>query len=162
MKVTEINDAFRPSLNPVHYELKQPETIRSILIKQGAITKDGKREKIFVVAVNGDYKLESDWGSIVYPNDLLVTVALPPHMEGGGGSNPLRLVAMVAVMVASIYFPPLAGLGAFGTAMLQGAIMIGGSLLVNSLLPAPKVGGGGINDSGQAKQANLLALKPIR
>lgn len=159
MKVTEINDAFRPSLNPVHYELKQPETIRSILIKQGAITKDGKREKIFVVAVNGDYKLESDWDSIVYPNDLLVTVALPPHMEGGGGSNPLRLVAMVAVMVASIYFPPLAGLGAFGTAMLQGAIMIGGSLLVNSLLPAPKVGGGGINDSGQAKQANFIGAQ---
>lgn len=160
MKVTEIRDAFRPSLNPVHYEIKTPESIRSILLAQGAITEDGKREKVFVVAVNGDYKLEEHWDDLVYPNDLIVVVALPPHLAGGGGgSNPLRIVAMVAIMVASYYFPPALGLTGFGAAALQGAIIIGGSLLVNSLLPMPKLGGGGMGDGAQAKQANFIGAQ---
>lgn len=68
--------------------------------------------------------------------------------EGGGGGNKvLRTVAMIAVVVVSIFAPYLApaGWGAIGAAggltatgaLISAGVMIGGSLLVNALLPMP-------------------------
>ncbi|PWD85795.1 host specificity factor TipJ family phage tail protein [Ignatzschineria cameli] len=155
--IVELQDPFRPALNPNFYKLTEPTSIRELLKKQGVIDEKGTRNSAFVVSVDGDYKLEKDWDQLVGTDNLVVLVALPPHLKGGGGgSNPLRLVLMVAVMVAAIYVPPLAGFGAFGTAAMQAGIMIGGSLLVNALLPVPQLGGGFSNDGAQAKQVNFL------
>lgn len=75
-------------------------------------------------------------------------VLIAPQMQGGGGGNKvLRTVAMIAVVVVSIFAPYLApaGWGALGAtggltvtgALISAGVMIGGSLLVNTLLPAP-------------------------
>lgn len=153
--VTELQDAFRPSLNPNFHAITEPTSIRDILIKQGVLDEQGARLSAFVVSVDGDYKLERDWGSLIGPNNLMVTIALPPHLQGGGGgSNPLRLVLMVAVMAASFYVPGAIGLtGAWASAASAG-IMIGGSMLVNALLPPPKISAG--NAGVQAKQAYFV------
>lgn len=61
-------------------------------------------------------------------------VVLVPKMEGGSGGNKvLRTVAMIAVVVASIYTGGAIG-GLYG-ALAQGAVMIGGSLIVSPLIP---------------------------
>lgn len=63
---------------------------------------------------------------------------------GGGGKNPLRTVLTIAVLVASIYLGPMAavamGYTATGTAaaMATAAIAMVGSVLVNTVVPAPK------------------------
>jgi predicted phage tail protein len=63
---------------------------------------------------------------------------------GGGGKNPLRIVLTIAVMVAAIYLGPMAavamGYTATGTAaaMATAGIAMVGSVLVNTVIPAPK------------------------
>jgi len=67
--------------------------------------------------------------------------------EGGGdgGSNPLRIVLQIAVLIAAAYTGGLS-LGAFtiGEATISyasvaaGVIAIGGNLLINALIPAPR------------------------
>src|SRR5690606_18955925 len=64
---------------------------------------------------------------------------------GGGGGKVLRTVAMLALVVATAGVGSFAGLGSMlagATGMSVGlasaAIMIGGSLLINALLPPPK------------------------
>lgn len=54
---------------------------------------------------------------------------------GGGNKDTLRIIAMIAVVVASIYFPPAAGLTGPTAAFASAAIGIGGALLVNALIP---------------------------
>ena len=65
-----------------------------------------------------------------------VFIFLVPH--GGDNNKLLRSVAMIGVMVLSIYVPGMsafAGLGTFGQAALGVAIGLTGSLLVNALIP---------------------------
>lgn len=63
---------------------------------------------------------------------------------GGGGKNPLRIVLTIAVMVAAIYLGPMAavamGYTATGTAaaMATAGIAMVGSVLINTVIPAPK------------------------
>lgn len=75
-------------------------------------------------------------------------ILIRARMEGGGGGNKiLRTVAMIAVVVASIFAPYLApaGWGAIGAtgaltttgALISAGVMIAGSLLVSALLPMP-------------------------
>src|SRR5690606_20350570 len=66
-------------------------------------------------------------------------------LGGGGGGKVLRTVAMLALVVATAGVGSFAGLGSMlagATGMSVGlasaAIMIGGSLLINALLPPPK------------------------
>ena len=65
---------------------------------------------------------------------------------GGGGGKVLRTVAMIAVNAGAIYAPYLAGFTqtingvtsvTMGGTLLSAGVMIGGSLLVNALLPMP-------------------------
>nr|WP_313658853.1 host specificity factor TipJ family phage tail protein [Achromobacter ruhlandii] len=71
-------------------------------------------------------------------------VVIRARGEGGGGGNKvLRTVAMIAVVVVSVFAPYLApaawGIqaGTYGAALLSAGVMLGGSLLVNALLPMP-------------------------
>ncbi|WP_052877915.1 host specificity protein J [Chromobacterium subtsugae] len=62
-------------------------------------------------------------------------------VAGGGAGKVLRTVAMVAVMVAAAYVAGPAGAALFGSSGMAtaagAAVMIGGSMLVNALLPPP-------------------------
>lgn len=73
-------------------------------------------------------------------------ILIRAKMEGGGGGGKiLRTVAMIALVVASITIPGAgiaglySGFGLTGTslALASAGIMIGGSLLINALLPMP-------------------------
>ena len=63
---------------------------------------------------------------------------------GGGGKNPLSIVLTIAVMVAAIYLGPIAavamGYAEAGTAaaMATAGIALAGSVLINTVIPAPK------------------------
>ncbi|MCZ4065735.1 phage tail protein [Oxalobacter aliiformigenes] len=92
----------------------------------------------YICLLNGKPLLRKDWGKELEETDIVNFVVLP---QGGGGSNPLRIVAMLAVIaVASWAGGPLAG-SAFGSALglsasaATAAIGLVGSALVNALIP---------------------------
>ncbi|CAB3653449.1 hypothetical protein LMG26685_02875 [Achromobacter mucicolens] len=75
-------------------------------------------------------------------------IVIRAKMEGGGGGNKiLRTVAMIAVVVASIFAPYLApaGWGAIGAtgaltttgALISAGVMLAGTLMINAFLPMP-------------------------
>ncbi|GAA5784708.1 host specificity factor TipJ family phage tail protein [Chitiniphilus shinanonensis] len=87
------------------------------------------------VTVNG--APVADWRALVIRQGDLIVVQRA--VQGGGGSNPLRIIAMIAVAVVAAYTGGLAA-SAFGSFIGQAttaAVMIGGSMLVNALLPPP-------------------------
>lgn len=71
-----------------------------------------------------------DWDALLPCGATVRFVELP---RGGGGSNPLKIIATIAIMAASMYVPGLLGLaaGSFSAGMVSAGIMIGGSLLLN-------------------------------
>ena len=73
------------------------------------------------------------------PGATLYVQAVVEGGGGNGGSNPLRTVLQIAVLVASAYIPGVLGLTGFQAAATSAAISIGGALLVNALLPAPRL-----------------------
>lgn len=100
-----------------------------------------------IALLDGQPVLRADWGRQVPHGSVLAFVDVNAIPAGGdGGSDPLRIVAMLAVM----YFAgPAAGalnnalgLGlatdSFAFAMLKGAVGLIGSALVNALIPPPK------------------------
>lgn len=101
----------------------------------------------FICLVNGDPVLRADWGKRPQGGDIVAFITLPQG-GGGGGSNPMQMVAMIALT----YFTMGAGAGlwmpgsmigangalTFGGAMLGGAAFIGGSALINAVLPPPR------------------------
>lgn len=104
-----------------------------------------------IVSVNGKVVPPEQWGNTyLAPTDNLVVC---PVLEGGdGGKGILRVVGMIVVAVAAAYTGGAAAgayASAFGvsatstSAMIAGAlastaVMVGGSMLINSLLPAPQ------------------------
>lgn len=83
------------------------------------------------------------WERLIPRHGDLVVIAAR-GLGGGGGGKVLRTVAMLAVVVGAIYAPYLAGLTqtingvtsvTLGGSLLSAGVMIGGSLLVNALLP---------------------------
>jgi hypothetical protein len=75
-------------------------------------------------------------------NDEVTILQLPG--KGGGGSNPLRILAMIAVVVAATLLGPQIALAlgytATGTAasIATSVLMMAGTAVVNALLPPPK------------------------
>lgn len=90
----------------------------------------------------GDHYVKPEYWAYVYPKAgarISVRAFVPPH-GGGSGKDILRSVLMIAVAAAAIAFAPALGgalglTGAFGTAVGQAIIGIGGMLLVNALIP---------------------------
>ena len=102
----------------------------------------------FVAFVDGHAVLRADWELVLEDGQVLVFIEADAIAQGGGGgSNPLRLVLMIAVMV---YAPYLAAelsfamgggmvLGSVGGLMaMQAGVAMVGMALVNAVLPAPK------------------------
>lgn len=95
----------------------------------------------YICLLNGKPLLRKDWGKALEETDIVNFVVLP---QGGGGSNPLRVVAMIAVMAFAAYAGPLAGAWALGSTyggsvlggyLATAAIGLVGSALVNLLIP---------------------------
>lgn len=102
-----------------------------------------KTDKPFIALLNGRAVLRKAWNRKLRDGDTLAFVVLP--QGGGGGSNPLRIILMIAVaffapMVAPYFASPFVGALGEGGALLfaQGAIGLVGAGLVNALIPPPK------------------------
>lgn len=107
-------------------------------------------QKPFVCIRNGQAVLRKDWGEKVVDGEVIAFVTLPQG-GGGGGSNPLRILLMVAVMWAAPYagnylagqmlaggmITSAATAGMVGS-VLGGIIGMAGMMLVNALIPPPK------------------------
>lgn len=124
-----------------------------------------KTDKPFVVFVDGQPVLRDEWERSVGGDQVVVIFMLP--QGGGGGSNPLRIIGMLAIVAASFVFAPaigaLLGPGMFGAGVLgmsaaawssiaSAGILFGGSMLMNAVVPPPAVA----NNS----MANLPAASP--
>ncbi|MDP1530308.1 MAG: host specificity factor TipJ family phage tail protein [Rhodoferax sp.] len=106
----------------------------------------------FVAFVDGQPVLRADWELVLEDEQSLAFIevgAIPQGGKGGGGgSNPLRTILMIAVMV---YAGPLAqglvfgggvqaaaALGGMGLAAFNAGAVFVGMSLVNAISPAPK------------------------
>lgn len=142
----QITNPFRPQLGRQVAVIRRRNRIMTLLQRRGLACRAGdgtiRLSSPFFVLLNGEPLLQRDWKRCIEDGDLLAVVAVPK--DGGGGSNPLQIIAMIAVVVISIYAPYLApaawgvGAGTVGGAMITAGVMIAGSLLVNAILPPPK------------------------
>lgn len=96
----------------------------------------------FICLLNGKAILRKQWIYQVKDRDVISFVVLPQ----GGGSSPLRIVAMIGVMVLAAYTGGLAatamgfaqGTAGFAAAsgIVSGVVGMVGTALVNALIPA--------------------------
>ena len=94
----------------------------------------------FICLVNGDPVLRAEWNSLkIRSNDHIAFIHLLQG-GGGGGSNPLRVVGMVALVVATVasYGAASAAWGTVWGATVAAGVSIGGGMLINALVPPPK------------------------
>ena len=139
IQAVHVQNAFRPQLNPTHRIIDRAVRIDRVLKQQGLINGRGarlKRLKPFVIIVNGGYVLQSDWGRKLKDGDLIVTLPLPPHLQGGGGkSNPLKIILQIALIAAAIWVPGALGLAGWQAGAVGALTSVVGSMLINALLP---------------------------
>lgn len=84
--------------------------------------------------VDGDIWGRADWDCPVPADGVVRFVEFP---RGGGGSNPLQIIATIAIVALSIYTGGLVG-AAYGAAwgsLASAGVMIVGSLLLGMLFP---------------------------
>jgi len=129
-----VHDPFHPMRGREMRVVEAPATVRELVPAS---------DRPHIVRVNDRWLLRSEWGRVVRDGDIVIVVMLP--QGGEGGSNPLRLVLMLAVAVVA----PWAGakLGAAmggwfateaGTSLLTAGIGLAGTALVNALVPPPQ------------------------
>lgn len=100
-----------------------------------------KTRQAVVCSINGAYISRSEWNTLVRPGEIVLFQVLP-HGGKGGGSNPLRAILQIGLMIGVAWLVGPAALGLTGlTAQLATAgLMALGSLLINKLVPLPKAG----------------------
>ena len=103
-------------------------------------------------AVDGRPVPRADWSTTrLYGGEVVTLRAV--LADGGGDKNPLQAVLQIAVLIASIYLPPLLFANPILQAAAAAAITIGGTLIVNALFP-PRL-------SGTRPQPGAGAAEPI-
>lgn len=101
-----------------------------------------KTARPFIIQRNGVSVLRKDWDQPVERGDIITVIVLP--QGGGGGSNPLKIILMIAIAWIAPYAAGFLntalglGLGASGISLLTGAIGMVGNMLINALIPPPK------------------------
>ena len=101
----------------------------------------------FLAFVDGQVRLRADWGQALQAGQsLLFMDARGIPQGGGGGSDPLRVLLMVAVLVATqgmgaalvgAEYGVLAGTG-LSAGVVQAGITMAGMALVSAVLPPPQ------------------------
>lgn len=132
--VTTVHDPFHPARGRELRELRSPVAIADLA---------PATQKPFICLRNGQPLMRADWQQRVEDADVIAFVTLP--QGGKGGSNPLSFVLMLAVMWVAPYAAGALngalglGLGASGMGMLSTGVVMAGSMLVNALIPPPKL-----------------------
>lgn len=98
--------------------------------------------------VNGVARLRKDWSSLLSSQDVVSFVALPLG-GGGGGSNPIKAVLTVALIVATVYTGGAVGAayGAVWGGVAAAGVSMAGGILVNTFIPTPKPALNGMTSS---------------
>lgn len=101
-----------------------------------------------VCLVNGVAVLRKNWESPLTLGSIVCFVALP--LGGGGkGSNPLQVVLMVALVVATVwtYGAATAAWGSFWGGLAAAGVSAAGGILINTFVPVPKPSLNGMTSS---------------
>lgn len=155
MHVVTVHDPFHPLRGREVRQLRNRRRICKIA---------PKTDKPFVVFVDGQPVLRQDWERSVGGDQVVVIFMLP---QGGGGSNPLRVIGMLAIVAASFIIGPAVGFfingllpasmamgAAAATALGSSLVMFGGSMLLNAIVPPPAA------NTGSMSGANTPAPSP--
>lgn len=113
-----------------------------------------------VCCINGEYVSRLDWWQPVRVGDVVVFLEVA---HGGGGSNPLRILATIAVLVAATFVPGALGFaaGSLGAAAATAATVTIGTLLVNAAFPVDtSQGGGGVQQASPTYSVSLQGNNP--
>ncbi len=124
--------------------VEQPITVRDYLDDRGIDEFDRPTVAIY----NGEGLMRSQWEiTHLADDDVLCFVALPQG-GGDGGTDPLRMILMIGLILATqgmiggeLLFGELAAGASFTTGQMmvvhaaQMAVMMGGAMLINALLP---------------------------
>lgn len=128
------NVLVRGSKDVQVYEINKPVTVNQ-MIKELGLTFN----RPFVFLLNGKPVSRKDWDTYVIDNPKYVgRFVVLPQGGGSGSSNPLRIVAMIALAALAIYTGGLISplYGPFAGALASSAVMAAGSLLINAIFPA--------------------------
>nr|MCU0919684.1 MoaD/ThiS family protein [Burkholderiaceae bacterium] len=96
----------------------------------------------FICLRNGEPVLRREWTQQVQDADVIAFVTLP--QGGGGGSNPMRLLLMIAVValqpwaVGAVSSAFNVALSSTAASLVGAGFVAGGMMLVNALIPPPK------------------------
>ena len=131
-----VRDPFHPAASREIREIADVCTLRDLA---------PATDHPFIILRNGAAILRADWDQPVSDGDLLAVVLLPQG-GGDGGSNPLRMIMMMAVSMFAPQIGMLAYESAVGATAItsMGATMAGiagtfaGMALINALVPPPK------------------------
>jgi len=91
-----------------------------------------------IVSRNGDWVLREHWDEEIRDGDVICVVHLP--LGGGGGSNPIRMLLLIAVATFAPYAATALGFadGTIAYSLATAGIGLLGTALVNMLIPPPK------------------------
>lgn len=147
--VITCRDPFRPQIHRTVAPICKRKRIRALA---------PKTKQPFIAILNGRPVLRAEWTRKIRNGDVLTFMILP--QGGGGGTNPLRMLLTLAVIVAAPYLATQAlgtTFGAYAATALGGTtaflstatavIAFGGMTLVNALVPPPKLGTAGLTSS---------------
>ena len=139
--VVLVRNPFRPERDREVVPVAVPVTVRGWLDSRGI----GEFDRPTLCLHNGMPLLRAAWSrTVIAANDIVAFVALPQGGGGGGGlKNPLRILLMIAIMVAAPAIGgALAGVLGITSPFWISAITVGvgliGTTLVNVLIPPPK------------------------
>lgn len=122
-------DPFRPSFGRRVEVIRKRKRLSQLIPKTTLPT---------ICQLNGEWISRKEWESRrVRHGDTVIFVTLPHG--GEGGSNPLKIILMIVVMVFAWWAAPYAAtaIGVTEAVAYSGIVMLG-SALVNALIPPPK------------------------
>ena len=136
MQIVKVSNPFNLAKSEVFNCLATETTINRLV----EIYQINSGNTPFICLVNGNPVLRAEWNSLkIRSNDHIAFIHLLQG-GGGGGSNPLRVVGMVALVVATVasYGAASAAWGTVWGATVAAGVSIGGGMLINALVPPPK------------------------
>ena len=92
---------------------------------------------MLIAVVNGQPCLRADWCNALHDNDVVLLIVRP---RGDGNSNPLRVLASLAVLAFAGWAvgPTALGLTGMTADIVRAGIVMLGNTLVNQLMPLPQ------------------------